>query len=308
MEQPEFDTVTEGYLDYMKGVRKLRHRTLTDIRCSYRKVVEYTQERHPDKEIWQLDLEEYIRWIGAERNKGKKAGSINKQLSHLRGLLEYAWRIGRLDRNVLEGFILKDAQTKKLPYILSHQDAEILIQAADGSTAGERKSRLLVLLLYGCGLRTSELANVNVQDINCDRQELAIKQGKGGIDRVLPVPDGVWTELLAYVAERGGKRGPLFKTAVKRKRISTREISDTVRELGKRAGIREKITPMTLRHTFASHLYHAGARLEAITTLMGHTSADATDRYLHALGLRLTETGGAGEHEDELYNEQEEEK
>jgi len=283
MVQKEFDPVTEGYLEYTAGVKKLAHRTLTDMRCSYRKVRKYTEERHPDKDIWQLSLQEYIRWVGAERNRGKRPGSLNKELCHIRGLLEYAWRSGRLDRNVLEGFILKDAHQRKLPRVLTEQEAEALIQESGGRTPVKRRSRLLVLLCYGCGLRTSEVAGLNVQDIDREKQEIVITQGKGGKERQLPVPEGVWTELMAYLADRGGRRGPLFKTEIKKKRISTREISETIKGLGERAGIEKKVTPVVLRHTFATHLMDAGVDIGVISRLMGHRSPRETGIYLHAL-------------------------
>jgi site-specific recombinase XerD len=253
------------------------------MRCSYRKVREYTEERHPDKEIWQLTLQEYIRWVGEERNRGKRAGSLNKQLCHIRGLLEYAWRSGRLDRNVLEGFILKDAHQRKPPRVLTEQEAEDLIQESGGGTPAKRRSRLLVLLCYGCGLRTSEVAHLNVQDIDREKQEIVITQGKGGKERQLPVPEGVWTELMAYLADRGGKRGPLFKTAIKKKRISTREINETIKGLGEQAGIEQKVTPMVLRHSFATHLMDAGVDIGIISKLMGHRGPRETGIYLHAL-------------------------
>ena len=289
MVQKEFDPVTEGYLDYVRGVKKLAHRTITDIRCSYRKVHEYTGERYPDKEIWQLSLEEYIRWMGHERNRGKTARSVSKHLSHIRGLLEYAWRSGRLDRNVLEGFIIKDAHERTLPRVLSLEEAEALIQESAGTTPEERRLRLIVLLCYGCGLRTSEVANLNVQDIDREKQEIVITHGKGDKERCIPVSEGVWTELMAYLADRGGRRGPLFKTAAKKKRISTREIGDTVRGLGKKAGIQKKVTPVILRHSFATHLMDEGVDIGVISMLMGHRGPRETGIYLHALEPRKRE-------------------
>jgi integrase/recombinase XerD len=283
MKEREFDPVTEGYLEYAEAVKKLRHRTITDMRCTYRNLQEYMKYKRPGELIWQLNLDGYIMWIGEERNQGKKAKCLNKHLSHVRGLLEYAWQSGRLDRNVLDGFIIKDAYRKQEPSVLSLVEAEKLVETCSASTAHERRSRLMVLLLYGCGVRTSELANVNVQDIDREKGELVILQGKGGKQRRIPIPEGVWTELLAFLAERGGRLGPLFKTEAKKKRISTREISDTVRGLGEKAGIEDKVTPQVLRHTFATHLMDAGVDIGVISMLMGHRSPRETGIYLHAL-------------------------
>lgn len=216
MNAAEFDPVTEGYIEYALGVKRLVPRTITDIRCSFRKVEEYMQAHQIDKAIWQLKLEEYIQWIGACRNQGKTARSINKHLSHLRCLIEYAWRCGRLDRNVLEGFMIKDAYARQLPQVLTIEEAEALVGASGEGGAAGRRGRVMVLLCYGCGLRTGEVVRLNVQDIDREKQEIIIKGTKGDKDRNVPVPEGVWTELLAYLADRGGKRGALLKTAVKK--------------------------------------------------------------------------------------------
>jgi len=138
----------------------------------------------------------------------------------------------------------------------------------------DRRCRLVVLVLYGCGLRTRELCQLDVRDVNVDRQELFVRQGKGNRQRTIPVPASVWTELLAYLLEHKGKRGPLFRTAVRRTRIPDREVGDIVKIASDRAGIPGKITPRTLRHTFGTHLMDAGVDLAIIASLMGHRSPD----------------------------------
>jgi integrase len=78
---------------------------------------------------------------------------------------------------------------------------------------------VVILILYGCGLRTSELRQLNVDDLDLDRREVFVRHGKGDRQRKIPVPQGLWTELLAYLGERGGKRGPLLRTAAKQARL-----------------------------------------------------------------------------------------
>lgn len=283
MNRDEFDAVTEGYISYCKEVKRLHARTLVDMRCTYRKLSEYLQKEQREESIWQLSLESYMQWIGYERNKGKNGRSLNKQLSHIRRLIEYAWRSKRLDRNVLEGFNVKDGHSIKKPEVLSLEEAEALIEASRGPTPQARRSRLVVLLCYGCGLRTGEVVNLNVQDIDREKQEVIILNSKGGTDRCIPVPEGVWTELMAYLADRGGKRGPLFKTPVKKKRIRQVEVSTIVRELSQAAGIEKHVTPRVLRHSFATHLMAQDVSIGVISMLMGHRSPRETGIYVHAL-------------------------
>jgi integrase/recombinase XerD len=141
----------------------------------------------------------------------------------------------------------------------------------------------MILLLYGCGLRTSELRLLDISDVDLEGQEIFIRFGKGARERRIPVPDGVWSELLVYLARRNAKKGPLFRTEHHRKRISSSQICQVVREAGVRANFSMRLHPKTLRHTFATHLMDRGVDVGIISMLMGHRSPKETGVYLHVL-------------------------
>jgi len=280
------DPLIEGYLDYKKDVNKVAHGTMRDIRCSLRRVTRQMQQVRPGLPLWKLSFEDYLHYVELEREAGASPSCINKYLVHARGLLEYAWRSGRADRNVLTGFHLKDAEKRTPPRSLSLEEARELIEACPRSTTEERRDRVMVLLLYGCGLRTGELCGLNVQHVSTERRELTVLKAKGDKPRVVPVPDAVYTELLAYLHERGGKRGPLFKTWVKKRRLSIKDVGSVVRAAVQRAGRSNDITPKTLRHSFATHLMDRGVDLGVIASLMGHRGPQETGVYLHVLPSR----------------------
>jgi site-specific recombinase XerD len=210
------DPLIEGYLSYLAEVGRKTRRTVIDVRCTLRRAVAAFEAIRPDVPLWQLELEDYLRWLERERRAGRSSTSLAKYLSHLRGLLEYAWRSGRAERNVLDGFCLQDAAPRTPPRSLTLEEAQWLIQACPRSSWLERRNRLMILLLYGCGLRTSELCALDLGHVNRERQELAVLKAKGDRPRTVPIPDGVYTELLAYLLERGGKRGALFRTQARR--------------------------------------------------------------------------------------------
>jgi integrase/recombinase XerD len=106
---------------------------------------------------------------------------------------------------------------------------------------------------------------------------------------MVPIPEAVHTELLAYLQERGGKRGPLFRTSAKQRALKSQEICHIVGMAAQRAGITGKVTPKTLRHTYATHLMDRGVDLAIIARLMGHRSPRETGVYLHALKGRSQE-------------------
>ena len=280
------DPLIEGYLDYKKDVNKVTHETARDIRCSLKRVARQMQQVRPDVPLWRVSFEDFLRYVDLERQAQASPSCINKYITHTRGLLEYAWRSGRCDRSVLTGFYLKDAKKRTPPRVLTLAEARALIRACPQATIEERRDRVMVLLLYGCGLRTHELCGLNVQHVSTERRDLSVMITKGDKPRIVPLPDAVYTELLAYLHERGGKRGPLFRTWAKKKRLANRNVGDVVRLAVQRAGLPADITPKTLRHSFATHLMDRGVDLGVIASLMGHRSPQETGVYLHVLPAR----------------------
>jgi site-specific recombinase XerD len=302
MTRRELDPWIEGYLGYLADVRRMSHGTVKDSRCTLAKASREMEAIHSGLTLWEATLADYLEWLRRQRKARRSEHSLAKDLSHIRGLLDYTWRSGRCERNVLDGFTLKDSLRKIPPRVLTLEEARRLVTACRRNTRRERRDRVVVLLLYGCGLRTSELCALDVQDVDVERQELFIRRGKGDRERTVPVPAAVWTELLAYRVERGGKRGALFRTEAKRARVSVRIVSQIVRETAARAGIHGSVVPKTLRHTYGTHLMEQGVDLAVIASLMGHRSPQETGVYLHVLPGRgkeavlcLEDTDGEGE-------------
>ncbi|MEI7837100.1 MAG: tyrosine-type recombinase/integrase [Planctomycetota bacterium] len=279
----KLDPLMEGYLSYLLEVSRKAPRTVVDVRCTLGRLSEAMAKRRPGVAVWKLSLEDYLRWLEQLRSEKASPSCLNKYISHVRGLLEYAWRSGRSDRNVLDGFRVQDTQERRMPGALSIEEARRLVQSCPKATETERRDRMVVLLLYGCGLRTNELCQVQVEDVDRDRKELFVRQGKGDRQRVVPIPEGVMAELLGYLLDRGGKRGPLLRTVSKRRRLSSKDICEVVTEAAERAGVTWGVTPKTLRHSYATHLMDQGVDLAVISSLMGHRSPAETGVYLHVL-------------------------
>jgi integrase/recombinase XerD len=276
------DPLIEGYLGYLDKVGRKVPRTIVDVRCTLRRAIAELEKVCPGVELWHLKLEDYLHWLEAERQSGCTESSLAKYLSHVRGLLDYAWRSGRTERNVLDGFNLQHHQRRVEPKSLSLEEAEQLVRATEAPGLSVRRDRLIILLLYGCGLRTNELCALDVAHINRERHELLVLTAKGDRPRAVPIPEAIYTELLAYLLERG-KRGPLFRTNKRKRRLRVNDVCDVVNAAAARAGLPGGVTPRTLRHTFATHLMDRGVDLAIIASLMGHRSPQETGVYLHVL-------------------------
>lgn len=279
------DPLIEGYLSYLDKVGRKTPRTIIDVRCTLRRAIDGFKQIRPSVDLWRLSLEDFLHWMEQERQLGRTDSSLAKYLSHIRGLLEYAWRSGRCERNVLDGFSLQHTQRRAAPKSLNLEEAEQLVHATTAPGPTARRDRLMILLLYGCGLRTSELCGLNVSDINRERHELVVQKGKGDKPRSIPIPEALFTELLAYLLERGN-RGALFRTAFLERRITDKDVCAVVTDVATRAGLRAGVTARTLRHSFATHLMDRGVDLAIIASLMGHRSPQETGVYLHVLPQR----------------------
>lgn len=279
------DPLIEGYLSYLDKVGRKTPRTIVDVRCTLRRAMAGLARRRPGVDLWRLSLEDYLHWLEEERQLGRTDSCLAKYLSHVRGLLEYAWRSGRAERNVLDGFSLQHTLRRTVPKSLTLEEAERLVHATAASSSTARRDRLVVLLLYGCGLRTSELCALNVADINRERHELVVLKAKGDRPRSIPIPEALYTELLAYLLEHG-KRGALLRTSFLRRRLAAKDVCEIVTAAAARAGLRAGVTARTLRHSFATHLMDRGVDLAIIASLMGHRSPQETGVYLHVLPQR----------------------
>ena len=168
---------------------------------------------------------------------------------------------------------------RRLPTILTPEEMTRLIDSARNLF-----HYAMLLTMYSCGLRRSELCRLKVSNIDSQRMVLRVERGKGGVDREVPLNQKLLETLRTYWRWMHPKTY-LFPGTENGwradKPITPKVIWEAVQEAAKRAGITKHVTPHTLRHCFASHLLEAGTDLRTIQILMGHRDIEATTRYLH---------------------------
>ncbi|MCM1292497.1 MAG: site-specific tyrosine recombinase XerD [Bacteroides sp.] len=199
----------------------------------------------------------------------------------------------------LEGFIDTDCSTlletprigRKLPEVLSIEEIDAMIAAIDMSSAEGQRNRAIIETLYGCGLRVSELINLEISKVYFDEQYVLVS-GKGNKQRIVPMSDVAVNEIKAYLEQRADldiKPGEDHILFLNRRghRLTRVMIFYIIRQLAEAAGIRKTISPHTLRHSFATHLLEGGANLRAIQQMLGHESIATTEIYIHIDRSRL---------------------
>jgi integrase/recombinase XerD len=182
---------------------------------------------------------------------------------------------------------------RPLPRILGHKDVEALFAVAEAEAAGDRPEavRLLALLelLYGSGLRASELVSLPLNAVPRDAPFLTIT-GKGGQQRMVPVSTRARQALSRWLALRGNTGRLLFPSTGKSGHLTRVRLFQLLRELALRAGLDpERVSPHVLRHAFATHLLEGGADLRVLQTLLGHADIATTQIYTHVDSARLVE-------------------
>jgi integrase/recombinase XerC len=218
------------------------------------------------------------------REKVKKV-TVNRKVSSLRSFYKYLLRAGKVKNNPAE-MVQTPKIEKYMPTFLSVDETfQLLGDQGDHSVSGLRDSAMLELF-YSSGLRLSELAGLNVTDFDF-RQALVKLRGKGKKERIVPVGKQALQAIDEYLKKTTEVRkkcdenlfkNPLFLNT-RGKRITARSIARIVDAMTVKSGIGRKISPHSLRHTFATHLLNAGADLRSIQELLGHESLSTTQKY-----------------------------
>ena len=184
---------------------------------------------------------------------------------------------------------------KTLPRAMTLPDTERLLDAADEPPFPER-DRALFELLYATGMRVSEAAGLDLEDVDFASRLLRVT-GKGNKERIAPFGEAAEEALAAYLPLRQERRGrvadrgdgdPVFVNA-RGGRLTTRSMARLLKRRLRAAGLPSEISPHALRHSFATHLLEAGADLRAIQELLGHASLSTTQKYTHLDAARLRE-------------------
>lgn len=174
---------------------------------------------------------------------------------------------------------------RRLPEVLTVDEIDAMIAAIDLSTAEGVRNRAIIETLYGCGLRVSELVNLELAKVYAQERFLLVL-GKGNKERIVPMDQTAIDAILEYLPERScldikpGEDHILFLNR-RGRRLTRVMIFYIVRQLAELAGIRKVISPHTLRHSFATHLLEGGANLRAIQQMLGHESIATTEVYIH---------------------------
>lgn len=201
--------------------------------------------------------------------------SVQQRQSALRTFFSWLVREGHLSDSPADR-LLAPKRGRQLPRVLEVEEISSLIDTTPNSWRTSRDAAL-VEVMYGSGLRVSEAATLDVEDVDLDERLIRVREGKGGKDRVVPLGPPAASAIRAWLDLAGHTSGALFRNA-RGGRLTDRSIYERIRHAGRTAGVPD-VHPHALRHSFATHLLGAGADIRSIQEMLGHASLSTTQRY-----------------------------
>jgi integrase/recombinase XerD len=269
------------FLEYLAVEKGLSTNTIQSYARDIRKLGETLKARKIP--LGKVSEDTLVRFIHRESQGGLSARSLARLISALRSFFRFL---------VLSGFLKKDPTSQlttpstwlSLPKFLTVGETEALLQAPDEKKAQGVRDRAMLEVLYGSGLRVSELATLKLAEINLEDGFL-ICRGKGGKERIVPVGGSARAAVRRYLGEvrplvDPGGREELFLS--RRGRGFTRQgVWKLLRQYAGKAGLSAKISPHVLRHSFATHLLERGADLRSVQLMLGHSQITTTQIYTH---------------------------
>lgn len=276
------------FLDYLRYEKKYSNLTINN----YNRDIEYFLEFLNDKKITNINNVKYqhIReYLVHLHNHQYAKKTISRYISSLRTFFKYLYIEEVIDNNPMV-LVSNPKLDKKLPTFLYTNDLERLLACPNLDTIYGIRDSLILELLYSTGIRVSELVNIKLKNINFSDKQIKIL-GKGNKERYVLYGDVCLQKLTNYLnnsrRQFNTKNSEYLLLGKNGTKLTSRSIEIIIKKYQQQANIKVKVTPHTLRHTFATHLLDGGADLKTVQELMGHESLSSTQVYTHITSERL---------------------
>jgi len=269
----------KAFVRYLTVEKNASPHTLRSYRTDLRQFSEFLAGQGTT-DVSGVDSRQIRGWLAHLHSRGLDPASIGRKLAAVRSWLRFLARRGHIAQNPARD-VRAPRVGQKLVSFLPIDESHALL---DDRGLGVRE-RAVLELLYASGLRVSELAGLALDDVDTAQRTVRV-MGKGKKERIVPFGGKAARALEAYLALRGATPGPLLLGA-RGRALGVRAIYEMVRRQARASGITRRVSPHTLRHTFATHLLDRGADLRLIQDLLGHSRLSTTQRYTHVGSAQL---------------------
>lgn len=270
-----------AFVDYLHNVKKVSLNTQVSYQRDLARFAEYlaTQGINSIEKITTTSLTSYILYLEKE---GRASSTISRSIASIKALFDYAFHEGLIAKDI-SGVLKPPKIIKKVPEILTVEEMGLLLEQPSGKNPKELRDKAMLEILYGTGMRVSELMHLKVTDVNLNMGYLICRDGLR--ERAVPFGKEAKKALQSYMksarAELIGENQPeeLFVNC-SGKAMSRQGFWKLLKHYASKAGIEKEITPHTLRHTFAAHMVGNGADLKSVQEMLGHSDISTTQIYV----------------------------
>ena len=282
------DQSVERFLNYLTVERGVSPNTLAAYRNDLGQLAEYLSGRVRDDakgDPWEsVDPKTVAGYVLHLHDRGYSDTTRARKVASARSFFGFLLEEGIIKQDPTED-LGSPRVGRSLPDALSIEEVASLLEAAMGDSPGAARDYAMLELLYASGIRVSELVNMDVPDMDLERGFVRCL-GKGSKERMIPIHPEAAQTLHAYLSQgrpelANGKSGRAVFLNRRGERLTRQGFWLILRGLAKRAGVQRKLSPHTLRHSFATHLLRGGAPLRHVQELLGHASITTTQIYTH---------------------------
>lgn len=277
------NTILQKYKTYITLEQGLSNNTREAYLHDVEKLLAYYQDEKID--FLKVELDDLHHFAAMLMDVGIGERSIARILSGVRSFYRYLVLDGYLEQDPTE--LLESPKIgKHLPEVLSVEEIDSIESVINVSQPEGQRDRTAIEVLYSCGLRVSELCQLQLSDLYLEEGFLRVT-GKGNKQRLVPISERAVRELNSWFAFRNlinikpGEENYVFVTPQRGKHMSRITVFHNIKVYAEQAGIQKIISPHTFRHSFATHLLEGGANLRAIQAMLGHESISTTEIYTH---------------------------
>ncbi len=270
------------YHFYLKMEKSLSDNSIEAYECDLKKLADYLNDaRIPLEEAKEEHLRDFVIEIADIGINERSQARLISGIKSFYKFLIYKDKISVDPTELLESPKIG----LRLPAVLTVEEIDQIISVIDYSKPDGHRNRAVIEVLYGSGLRVSELLNLKISNIYMDEGYMLV-EGKGNKQRLVPISEeskkqiNLWKQQRSYLTIVKGNEDFLFLNQ-RGSRLSRMAIFSMVKMLAEQAGVKKNISPHTFRHSFATHLLENGANLRAIQQLLGHESITTTELYTH---------------------------
>lgn len=277
-----FTRELEEFIAYLKHEKNASPHTITNYRRDLLQLAQYLENRRLN--LRGIDNIVLRGFLAALFDKGEKKSTVGRKLAAIRSFFQFCVRKRWMDDNPAK-VVATPKQDKPVPSFLSEEEMQEFLDLPETAKPLDKRDKAMMELLYATGIRVSELVGIELEDVKFTERLIRIR-GKGKKERLVPFGRIAEESLRSYIRARPlinkgqVEETPLFLNYRGRK-LSSRSVERTVDKYIRRSAVRRKISPHSLRHSFASHLLSRGADLRVIQELLGHESLATTQKYTH---------------------------